>query len=108
MLEGIAICALATSVDIAYVFIRGEYHRQAKVLERAIKEAYEHGVFGGNGIFGSGKKLENDGAPIGSRNRHQDRASRTAATNAIQSIENSANPLLITLVSGSYSESSGG
>jgi len=57
MLEGIAICALATQVDIAYVFIRGEYHRQTKVLEKAVQEAYEKGVFG-NGIFGSKHKLE--------------------------------------------------
>src|SRR3954469_2727990 len=53
MLEGIAICAIATQVDIAYIFIRGEYHRQAKVLEQALKEAYAKGVFGKNGIFGS-------------------------------------------------------
>ena len=33
MLEGIAIAAIATQCDIAYIFIRGEYHRQAKVLE---------------------------------------------------------------------------
>src|SRR6185437_14490185 len=46
MLEGIAICALATQVDVAYVFIRGEYHRQAKILEHAIKEAYAKGIFG--------------------------------------------------------------
>ncbi len=58
MLEGIAIASIATQVDIAYIFIRGEYHRQAKVLERAIKEAYEHGVFGQQGIFGSNFKLE--------------------------------------------------
>ena len=58
MLEGIAICALATQVDIAYVFIRGEYHRQTKVLERAVEEAYEKGVFGKKGIFGSKHKLE--------------------------------------------------
>src|SRR5258706_12461207 len=58
MLEGIAIAALATQVDIAYIFIRGEYHRQTKVLDRAVKEAYDHGVFGPQGIFGSGKKLE--------------------------------------------------
>jgi NADH-quinone oxidoreductase subunit F len=58
MLEGIAIASLATQVDVAYIFIRGEYHRQTKVLERAVKEAYAKGVFGGNGIFGSGKKLE--------------------------------------------------
>ena len=41
MLEGIAIARQATQCDIAYIFIRGEYHRQAKVLERAIKEAYD-------------------------------------------------------------------
>src|SRR3954468_20402702 len=58
LLEGIAICAIATQVDIAYIFIRGEYHRQAKALEFALKEAYEHGVFGKNGIFGSKYKLE--------------------------------------------------
>src|SRR6201996_4955593 len=58
MLEGIAICALATQVDVAYIFIRGEYHRQAKILERALKEAYDKGVFGQQGIFGSNHKLE--------------------------------------------------
>src|SRR3954465_13484019 len=58
MLEGIAICAIATQVDVAYIFIRGEYHRQAKVLEQALKEAYAKGVFGKGGIFGSKYKLE--------------------------------------------------
>src|SRR6476469_9095785 len=57
LLEGVAIASLATQCDIAYVFIRGEYHRQAKVLELAIKEAYEHGIFGKN-ILGTGKALE--------------------------------------------------
>jgi NADH-quinone oxidoreductase subunit F len=58
MLEGIAIAALATQVDVAYIFIRGEYHRQAKVLEKVVKEAYEKGIFGQGGIFGSQHKLE--------------------------------------------------
>jgi len=58
MLEGIAIASIAAQCDIAYIFIRGEYHRQAKVLERAIKEAYEHGIFGQKGIFGSKHKVE--------------------------------------------------
>src|SRR5215213_11256863 len=58
MLEGIAIASIATQCDIAYIFIRGEYHRQAKVLEHAIKEAYEHQIFGKQGIFGSQTKLE--------------------------------------------------
>ena len=58
LLEGIVICALATQVDVAYVFIRGEYHRQLKVLDRAVKEAYDHGIFGKQGIFSSQFKLE--------------------------------------------------
>lgn len=58
ILEGIAIASIATQCDVAYIFIRGEYHRQARILERAIKEAYEHGVFGQGGIFGSQYKLE--------------------------------------------------
>jgi NADH-quinone oxidoreductase subunit F len=58
MLEGIAISCLATQCNVAYIFIRGEYHRQAKVLEKALQEAYAKGVFGQNGIFGSKHKLE--------------------------------------------------
>src|SRR3954463_1570221 len=58
MLEGIAIAAMATQCDIAYIYIRGEYHRQAKVLERAIKEAYDKQIFGQGGIFGSQYKVE--------------------------------------------------
>src|SRR5215217_2973868 len=58
MLEGIAIASIATQCDVAYVFIRGEYHREAKIFEQAIKEAYERGVFGQGGIFGSQYKLE--------------------------------------------------
>jgi NADH-quinone oxidoreductase subunit F len=59
LLEGIAIAAIATQCDVAYVFIRGEYHRQIKVMERAIKEAYDHKIFGPQGILGNDKyKLE--------------------------------------------------
>jgi len=59
LLEGIAIACLATQCDIAYIFIRGEYHFSTKVLEHAIKEAYEHGIFNSEkGILSSGKKLE--------------------------------------------------
>lgn len=58
ILEGIAIASIATQCDVAYIFIRGEYHRQAKVMERAIKEAYAHGIFGQQGMLGSNIKLE--------------------------------------------------
>ncbi|MCS7033351.1 MAG: NADH-quinone oxidoreductase subunit NuoF [Phycisphaerae bacterium] len=57
LLEGIAIASLATRCDVAYIFIRGEFHHGAKVLERAVAEAYHHGVFG-KSILGSGKSLE--------------------------------------------------
>src|SRR5688572_29982836 len=58
LLEGIAIAAIATQCDVAYIYIRGEFYRQAKALEFALKEAYAKGVFGQGGIFGSKYKLE--------------------------------------------------
>ncbi len=51
MLEGIAICCYACRISTAYIFIRGEYHHQAKVLEQALAEAYKHGIFGGKGLM---------------------------------------------------------
>ncbi len=51
VLEGIAIACWACKLDTAYFFIRGEYRHQAKVLENAIKEAYDMGIFGGNGLL---------------------------------------------------------
>src|SRR5688572_21579211 len=58
LLEGIAIACLATQCDIAYIYIRGEYHRQAKVLERALAEAYAKGIFGKQGVLGKGLPVE--------------------------------------------------
>jgi NADH-quinone oxidoreductase subunit F len=51
ILEGIAIACWACQLDTAYFFIRGEYHHQARVVENAIREAYEHGIFGGAGLM---------------------------------------------------------
>src|SRR3954451_14831948 len=58
LLEGIAIASIATQCDIAYIYIRGEYHRQAKVLEQALKEAYANKIFGQQGVLGSQYKIE--------------------------------------------------
>ncbi|MCB9838549.1 MAG: NADH-quinone oxidoreductase subunit NuoF [Phycisphaeraceae bacterium] len=52
LLEGIAICCYACRIEKAFIYIRGEYHHQAKVLERAIQEAYDNGIFGGKGLLG--------------------------------------------------------
>jgi len=46
LLEGIAICMRACRIDTAYIYIRGEYHAQAKTLVRALDEAYSYKVFG--------------------------------------------------------------
>ncbi len=51
MLEGIAICCYACRISRAFIYIRGEYHHQAKVVESAIAEAYKNGVFGGAGML---------------------------------------------------------
>ena len=55
VLEGIAICCYACGLSRAYIFIRGEYHHQAKVLEHALREANEHGIFGEKGLVNSGE-----------------------------------------------------
>ena len=46
LLEGIAIAAYANRITTSYIYIRGEYHLQARILEEAIAEAYAHGIFG--------------------------------------------------------------
>ena len=51
LLEGIAICCYACQLDRAYIYIRGEYHHQAAVVENAIKEAYDNGIFGPKGLL---------------------------------------------------------
>jgi len=50
-LEGIAITCYACQLDTAYFFIRGEYRHQAVVMQKAIDEAYEKGIFGGKGLL---------------------------------------------------------
>jgi NADH-quinone oxidoreductase subunit F len=46
LLEGIAIASYALGVHTCYIYIRGEYLEQAELLEQAIAEAYEAGIFG--------------------------------------------------------------
>ncbi len=51
MLEGIAICCYACRLTKAYIYIRGEYHHQAMVVEKAIREAYDKKIFGAQGLL---------------------------------------------------------
>ncbi len=57
LLEGMIISAYAIGSHKAYVYIRGEYFRSAKRLQRAIDEAYSHGWLGEN-IQGTGFDLD--------------------------------------------------
>ncbi len=57
LIEGMIIGAAAIEADVAYVFLRGEYHEPYRQLDRAIKEAYAKGYLG-KGIFGSGFDLD--------------------------------------------------
>jgi NADH-quinone oxidoreductase subunit F len=56
-LEGIAIAAYAIRSHTAFIYCRGEFLWPGSLLERAIGEAYEHGVFGPN-VLGSGFGLD--------------------------------------------------
>ncbi len=46
LLEGIAIAGYANKISTSYIYIRGEYHKQARILEEALQEAYANGIFG--------------------------------------------------------------
>jgi NADH-quinone oxidoreductase subunit F len=46
LIEGIAVSAWALDIHLAYVYIRGEFARQARILEKAIEEARDAGVVG--------------------------------------------------------------
>ncbi|HET7752495.1 MAG TPA: NADH-quinone oxidoreductase subunit NuoF [Anaeromyxobacteraceae bacterium] len=46
LIEGIAISCLANDIHAAYIYIRGEYRRQAEMLQRAIDDAYDAKILG--------------------------------------------------------------
>jgi len=57
MLEGIVICSYAINSNKCYIYIRGEMPKGAKILEKAIQEAYEKRYLGEN-ILGSGFSID--------------------------------------------------
>lgn len=52
LIEGMVITGHAIGSHIGYIYIRGEYTREAKLLDQAIDEAYKNGMLGKN-ILGS-------------------------------------------------------
>ncbi|MGE5664427.1 MAG: NADH-quinone oxidoreductase subunit NuoF [Deltaproteobacteria bacterium] len=57
LIEGIAIASYAMTIHASYIYIRGEFVREAKILDEAIAEAYAKGFLGRN-ILGSGFDLD--------------------------------------------------
>jgi NADH-quinone oxidoreductase subunit F len=57
LIEGMVIGGYAIGAKIGYIYIRGEYVREAKLLNAAIEEAYAKGYLGKN-IQGSGFDFE--------------------------------------------------
>ncbi len=57
LIEGMLIGAHAIGAHVGYIYIRGEYVREAEFLEHAIDEAYKAGILGKNAM-GSGFKFD--------------------------------------------------
>jgi NADH-quinone oxidoreductase subunit F len=49
LIEGIAIACHAAEIERAFIYIRGEYERQADILEAALAEARQEGLVGAPG-----------------------------------------------------------
>jgi NADH-quinone oxidoreductase subunit F len=56
VLEGILLACYATRASTAYLYFRYEYGASTRIMQKAIDEAYSHGLFGDN-IFGKGFKV---------------------------------------------------
>ena len=56
LIEGILICCYAMGIETTYVYIRGEFTLGKKMLDVAIKEAYEQGYLGEN-VHGTGLNI---------------------------------------------------
>ena len=48
LIEGALIAGFAIGANVGYIYIRGEYYREAEVLSAAIQEAYDAGLLGKN------------------------------------------------------------
>lgn len=48
LIEGALMCGLAVAANAAYIYIRGEFYNEAKILQQAIDEAYAKGLLGKN------------------------------------------------------------
>lgn len=57
LIEGCIIASIAAGANKGFIYMRGEYELQARIVERAIAQAYERGYLGRN-ILGSGHDFD--------------------------------------------------
>lgn len=59
LIEGMVISSFAVNAKKSYIYIRGEYNESIRIIEKALREAYDAGYLGKN-ILGSGFDHEMD------------------------------------------------
>ncbi|MCP5369726.1 MAG: NADH-quinone oxidoreductase subunit NuoF [Rickettsiaceae bacterium] len=57
LVEGCLYGSIAIGAKTCYIYIRGEFYNEAKILQKAIDEAYQHGLIGKN-ASGSGYDVD--------------------------------------------------
>ncbi len=57
LLEGCVLAGYAIGAGVAYIYIRGEFYEEARVLEKAITEAYGAGLLGSSAVLGIGFEI---------------------------------------------------
>ncbi|MCX7735736.1 MAG: NADH-quinone oxidoreductase subunit NuoF [Candidatus Kapabacteria bacterium] len=60
LIEGILISGYAMGIDAAYIYIRGEYHKWIRLMQKALDDAYESGFIGKRmkEVFGTDYSIE--------------------------------------------------
>ncbi|MEO8140211.1 MAG: NADH-quinone oxidoreductase subunit NuoF, partial [Gemmatimonadota bacterium] len=57
LIEGCAIAAHAIGAERIYIYIRGEFTVEFKIMTAAVEDAYKNGGLGAN-VFGSGRRID--------------------------------------------------
>jgi NADH-quinone oxidoreductase subunit F len=57
LIEGCAVGAHAIGAERVYIYIRGEFTAEHRILTAAVEDAYKNGALGAN-VFGSGRRID--------------------------------------------------
>ncbi len=57
LIEGCAVGAHAMGAERVYIYIRGEFTHEHRILTAAVEDAYKNGALGAN-VFGSGRRID--------------------------------------------------